>query len=68
MYKTYIILHKRRKSAVLCRSVYLNVIILETQLVVYQMCIFHGMLSFALNFTFFSVAVVVVVVATGMLY
>ncbi len=38
---------KRRKSAV-C------VIIVDTQLVVYQMCIFHGMLSFALNIFFFK--------------
>lgn len=31
----------------------LYIIIVDTQLVVYQMCIFHGMLSFALNIIYF---------------
>lgn len=53
----YTLLHKRRKR--LAVSYY---IIVDTQLVVYQMCIFHGMLGFALKIKIYFF------VATGMLY
>lgn len=43
MYSIHIIAQKAKEC-------YVYVIItVDTQLVVYQMCIFHGMLSFALN-------------------